>query len=156
MVIMNIIDKIQKDIILYCPIYGDVKVTWIGHEKFEITSIEGDYKIFLNPEGKLYTKNGVFTNGKCLIFPSKDNEDWESYISKFNINTLEPFDKVLVRDDNKHCWSACLYSHYEDYGDTRFFISDAISWNQCIPYNDETKNLVGTIKMPDSYYITWQ
>lgn len=150
---MSIIDKIRQDIIFYSPIYGDVKVTWIGTEKFEITSIKGGHKIFLNPEGKLYTKDVVFTDGKCLIFPSKDNEDWESYIDKFNINTLKPFDKVLVRDWNRN-WVAGFYSHYENYNG-HCFIVNGNAWEQCIPYNNDTKHLVGTTDMPDDRYINW-
>ena len=81
--------------------------------------------------------------------------DKSTYNPKFNINTLEPFDKVLVRNKDKHCWTAGLYSHYEDYGEQRFYITNNISWNQCVPYNEETKHLVGTTKMPDNKYINW-
>lgn len=38
--------------------------------------------------------------GECVLFPSKENRNWSTYNPKFNINTLEPFDKVLVRDTN--------------------------------------------------------
>ena len=81
--------------------------------------------------------------------------DKSTYNPKFNINTLEPFDKVLVRDNDNHCWTTGFYSHYEDNGDMRFFISSSVSWIQCIPYNDDTKHLVGTTDMPDNKYINW-
>lgn len=35
------------------------------------------------------------------------------------------------------------------------FICAAGAWCQCIPYNEETKHLVGTTDMPDSKYINW-
>lgn len=88
---------------------------------------------------------------KVVLFPSKENRDWSTYNPKFNINTLEPFDKVLVRDTNNLNWSTGYYSHKEE----DMFICAAGAWCQCIPYNEETKHLVGTTKIPDDKYINW-
>lgn len=150
---MDIINKIKVGDKIYCTLFGDVTV----QELYPNSVLKTHIKIkdnegvitYLNKEGK-YTERG-----ECVLFPSKENRDWSTYSPKFNINTLEPFDKVLVRDKDNHCWTTGLYSHYEDYGDMRFFISNNISWNQCVPYNDDTKHLVGTIKMPDDKYINW-
>lgn len=75
--------------------------------------------------------------------------------TKFDTNTFEPFDKVLIRDKDSFCWTTGFYSHYEDYGERRFYIVNNTAWNQCVPYNDDTKHLIGTTKMPNSKYINW-
>jgi hypothetical protein len=150
---MNIIDKIKVGDILYSTIAGEIIITQLNSKNICDNHITGKNHLGLafsfNKEGKYYTE------GECVLFPSKENRDWSTYNPKFNINTLESFDKVLVRDKDNHCWMASLYSHYEDYGEQRFYIANNMSWNQCVPYNEETKHLVGTAKMPDNKYINW-
>ena len=151
---MNILNKIKVGDTLYSTMLGNVTVI----ELCPYSAINAHIKAKDTEERMLYfSKEGKYTkNGECVLFPSKENRNWHSYYApKFNINTLNPFDKVLVRDENNRCWTTGFYSHYEDNGDMRFFISSSVSWNQCIPYNEETKHLVGTNNMPDSYYITW-
>lgn len=150
---MNIIDKIKVGDIIYSTIAGKITITEIdpkGNFRNIVVKSEQGLTYSFCREGKYCAE------GECVLFPSKENRDWSTYNSnKFNINTLEPFDKVLVRDENYRCWTTGFYSHYEDNGDMRFFISSSVSWIQCIPYNDDTKHLVGTTDMPDSKYINW-
>lgn len=55
---------------------------------------------------------------------------------------FEPFDKVLVRDnDEDSVWSAAFFSHKDG---KYFATTDTHGWQQCIPYNEETKHLLGT------------
>ena len=76
-------------------------------------------------------------------------------IKKFNISELKPFDKVLVRDaDNGH-WKAGLYSNYVSNNVEFPYECIGSFYSQCIPYNDETKHLVGTDKDCPEYYKTW-
>ena len=71
-------------------------------------------------------------------------------INKFDITTLKPFDKVLVRDAN--ClWGANLYSFYKK----PYFMTMNGLYAQCIPYNANTKHLLGTDNDCDDYYKTW-
>lgn len=71
---------------------------------------------------------------------------------KFDINTLKPFDRVLVRDNDGQRWTGDLFlyktvsSSYEGVH---------CLWNQCIPY-EGNETLLGTTKQPDEYYITWE
>ena len=150
---MDIIDKIKVGDIIYSTVAGEVTFIQINpKDKYTnniIVKSELGITHSFNNEGK------YFSTGECVLFPSKENRDWSTYNSKVNINTLEPFNKVLVRDYNKHCWTTGLYSHYEDYGEQRFYIANSTPWNQCVPYNEETKHLVGTTKMPDDKYINW-
>ena len=109
------------------------------------------------------TKKGTFSmlyEGECLIFPSKDQRDWSKFerfwdkpkVEKFNPKTLQPFDKVLVRDYHNEYWRVDIFG---------FIINDSIcccttNWRCCIPYNDETKHLVGTKKDCPDYYKWWE
>ena len=75
---------------------------------------------------------------------------------KFDINTLQPFDKVLGRDNNAFDWRCDFFSHI---GVNRYkFICAGVgnSYVQCIPYNADTMHLVGTKEMPPEKYITWE
>lgn len=56
---------------------------------------------------------------------------------------LKPFDKVLVRDSNDHEWKAGIFSHYGE-GLNYPFICVGCGYGYCIPYNEETKHLLGT------------
>lgn len=56
---------------------------------------------------------------------------------------FHPFDKVLGRDSDDEEWRADFFSHYKEREDYRFFGTGDI-YRYCIPYNDDTKHLLGT------------
>lgn len=56
---------------------------------------------------------------------------------------FKAFDKVLVRDSNDRKWNAGFFSHYSE-GLNYPFICVGGGYGQCIPYNEETKHLLGT------------
>ena len=69
----------------------------------------------------------------------------EEPIEKFDFSTLKPFDKVLVRDDKTDDWKCSLFSHLSNEDeDDNLFICVYGYWDYCIPYNEETMNLLGT------------
>lgn len=114
-----------------------------------------------------YAKDGrynSFYDGECTLFPSKDQRDWSKFerfwdkpkIERFDINTLQPFDKVLVRDDRKDIWGACLFSHPGNNLSEGWFVCDNTYWHYIIPYNDDTKHLVGTREDCPEYYKWWE
>lgn len=85
---------------------------------------------------------------------NSDTLTLEKLKDKFDITTLKPFDKVLVRDgdaDNWYCnfYSHCINNSHYNYGCV------PSAFHQCIPYNDETKHLVGTTSDCPEYYKTW-
>ncbi len=63
---------------------------------------------------------------------------------------FEPFDRVLVRNDDEDHWCPAFFAYEENYvgGDRCYGViagtSDPEFLYQCIPYNDKTKHLVGT------------
>lgn len=66
---------------------------------------------------------------------------------KFDPKTLQPFDKVLVRDGAGNTWLCTFFSHIEK----EDFICSSF-WKCCIPYNEETKHLVGTTEEAPEFY----
>ena len=56
---------------------------------------------------------------------------------------FEPFQKVLVRDEDGRAWNASFFSHIADDSDYKF-MACGIFWKQCIPYTPETAHLLGT------------
>ena len=74
---------------------------------------------------------------------------------KFDPCTLKPFDKVLARDNINEQWCCSFFSHIET-NDSYPYICFGLSFKQCIPYNDETKHLVGTSDEAPEYYRYWE
>ena len=71
----------------------------------------------------------------------------------YDISNFKPFDKVLVRDNSMGAWCCSFYSHYVSR--SKLFFCAGIVHNQCIPYNEDTKHLIGTTEPCDACYINW-
>ena len=108
-------------------------------------------------EGKIY-KN----EGECTLVPSKDQRNWSKFTApwykkdKFDPKTLQPFDKVLVRDDGSCEWKINFYSHKIEGAFPFNFKCVSSVYIYCIPYNDDTKHLVGTKDEAPEYYRYWE
>lgn len=110
------------------------------------------------------TRNGMYSNkynAECILFPSKEQRDWSKFTApwykkeKFNPNILKPFDRVIVRDDDHQAWVCTIFSHQgEDCGYPYETASGPYVY--CIPYNDDTKHLVGTKEEAPKYYRYWE
>lgn len=75
--------------------------------------------------------------------------------SRFDPKTLQPFDKVLVRDCKDHNWRCNLFSCIlEDESLPYQCVTQC--WNYCIPYNEVTKHLLNTNKEAPEYYQVWK
>ena len=99
--------------------------------------------------------------GECVIFPSKNQRDWSKFKApwykkeRFDPKTLKPFDKVLVRmGKNGHKWLCDLFSYFNN--DTCKYHGVGYCATYCIPYNDDTKHLVGTTEEAPEYYRYWE
>ena len=121
----------------------------------EFRDCQGGY-LFLPKSGKY-----SYEDAECIVFPSKDQRDWSKFErfwdkpkkEKFDPNTLQPFDKVLVRDEDCY-WTADLFSHIDD--SIGKVCCSVFLLKQCVPYNDETKHLVGTTDDCPEYYKWWE
>ena len=74
--------------------------------------------------------------------------------AKFDPKTLKPFDKVLVRNFISSKWRCEHFSYFSGGGPNPYMTS--ISYTFCIPYNEDTKDLVGTTKEAPEFYKYWE
>lgn len=122
------------------------------------------YPIQLNTKNngaKLLSEKGeeIIGNGKCILFPSKEQKDWNKftapwYKNKFDPKTLQPFDKVLVSIDGE--WQCDFFSHMLSGGIFNKRCMGIGDMNVVIPYNDDTKHLIGTTDEAPGYYKYWE
>lgn len=82
----------------------------------------------------------------------KYQDQYELVPNKFDPKTLKPFDRVLVRDRDIEHWICSLFSHIIN--DEYLCIGSCFIY--CIPYNDDTKHLVGTKEEAPEYYRYWE
>ena len=75
---------------------------------------------------------------------------------KFDTATLKPFDKVLARNTNSQCWKPQVFIYIRKYKEDYPYLCNNDSYKYCIPYNEETKHLVGTTKEAPEYYRYWE
>ena len=146
---------------LYTPLAGKVYLVDIKDKnEYQITVEDKDFKeLTFDYKGRYSTE---FKDGECVLFPSKEQRDWSKFIApwykkdKFDPNTLQPFDKVLVRDTSSQNWSCGFFSHIVVFDYICKYNIGEILYTMCIPYNDETKYLVGTDKEAPEYYRYWE
>ena len=140
---------------LYSPVFGEVEFESINDiiRPIVVTTNTGNAECF-TADGKMYT----YYNGECLLFPSKEQRDWSKFNvkkPKFDPKTLQPFDKVLVRDTNSEKWRIQLFSHIiKDCFPSEYHCVNSC-YNFCIPYNDDTKHIVGTTDEAPEFYRYW-
>ena len=169
--LVEILKDCHKGTKLYSSVFGSVEFDHINIganypivirlkvvERYEslIKVVEG-YES-LTSEGKMFAEY----DGECILFPSREERDWGKFKpkkEKFDPKTLKPFDRVLSRYDGG-CWSANLFSHIEEennkYHGTCSFVCNGSLVKFCIPYNDDTKHLLGTSDEAPEYYRYWE
>ena len=156
--LVEILKDCPKDWELYSPMFGKVKFRNI---------VQGDYPIVVELSDTFYEgfmADGKFTqkyDGECMLFPSKTQRDWSKFMApwykkeKFDPKTLQPYDKVLVRDYLDDPWKVDFYSH-KNVNTEHLYRCVGNSYRFCIPYNDETKYFVGTKEEAPEYYKYWE
>ena len=165
--LVEILKDCKKGTKLYSPIYGEVE--------FDKIDIHSDHPIdvLCKYGDDSFTKDGrMFSHydGECMLFPSRKQRDWSKFKplkpelnvknQKFDPKTLHPFDKVLVSYNG--IWDCDFYSHYKKddmlYDDYVPFSYICVSTNvdRVIPYNDDTKHLVGTDEEAPEFYRYWE
>lgn len=96
-----------------------------------------------------------YSSGAVSFVNVKYQNEYELAPNKFDPKTLQPFDKVLVRDGDDNPWGISLFSHFKESGLLRFSCVNLAPWRQCVPYNDDTKHLVGVCDKAPEKYINW-
>ena len=161
--------KILKD----CPAGTKLYSTIFGDVKFSHIFKDSGYPIILhtyNGGVTFVTKYGKShidyeNEGECVLFPSKKQRDWSKFVApwyksnKFDPKTLKPFDKVLAASMVDGRWVCDFFSHIgksiRDSG--RLYVGTGFgAYDRMIPYNEETKHLVGTTEEAPEYYRYWE
>ncbi len=156
--------KILKD----CPKGWKFYSTIYGEVEFDKIKKESEYPIVIitkhgnnsdiKSDGRYY---GEYDDGECTLFPSKDQRDWNKFTApwckkeKFDPKTLKPFDRVLGRDRIGRTWKCNLFSYITENEPYPYECVENC-YEHCIPYNDDTKHLVGTTDEPPEYYRFWE
>ncbi|MBE6246132.1 MAG: hypothetical protein E7110_01790 [Bacteroidales bacterium] len=84
-----------------------------------------------------------------ILFGSQEN-NYELVPNKFDITTLKPFDKVLIRDSKDDYWNIGFFSFKGD----KHFCTERGYYAQCIPY-EGNEHLLGTTNDCDEYFKNW-
>lgn len=117
------------------------------------TDDEVEYQRLATDEEKQQLLEALHSEGYNWNAEAKKIEKIEEDKPKWNPDTLQPFDKVLIRDDDSQYWIGNLYLYTDKETDSEYpysCINDSVKY--CIPYNDETKHLLGTNQEAPEYY----
>ena len=139
----------------YSPMIGNCKLSSVNSFEVVVASPKG--VLHINPNATA-TLNGYKTV-ELMLFPSQTQRDWSKWKCpklKFDPETLKAFDKVLarIREGNAYCWIADFVSMPCE--DSIPFIMGNGYVSMVIPYNDETKHLVGTSDEAPEFYRYWE
>lgn len=142
----------------YTSVWGEVEFIEYNRESgdfiFEPIDMGNMDEVHINTDGT------YCCFGECIIFPSKEQRDWSKFNApwykkeKFDPKTLNPFDRVLVRNFKAYKWKCEHFSYFNEGNDYPCMCSSN-SYAFCVPYNDETKHLVGTSNEASEYYRYW-
>ena len=160
--LVEILKDCPKGTKLYSTIYGDVELV-------EVRINDNAYPIKIKV-GESSDMIGDSTNdgrlledfpGECTLFQSKDQRDWSKFKPskpKFNPNTLQPFDKVLVKKGDKsyNVWFPDFISLPPNDVDETILCMTTDDVVMAIPYNEETKHLVETNDEAPEFYRYWE
>ena len=153
----KILKGCPKGFKLYSSIFGIVYLKSVTPYYVYITTIR-EVEVIITKNGRYFSE---YEDSECILFPSKDQRDWSKFVApwykkeKFDPKTLKPFDRVLVRDSRYEKWRCEFFSHIRDYAAFPY-VSIATGYKFCIPYNNGTKHLVGTIEEAPEYYRYWE
>lgn len=157
----KILNDCPQGMKFYSPLFGEVIFMSINYDT------ECSFPIEVLDEGetrKTFMSDGRYDhfNKECLLFPSYDQRDWSKWKCpkpKFDPKTLKAFDRVLARIDggNAYCWFADFVSTpaIEEYDILPCIMSNKDA-EMIIPYNEDTKHLVGTTNEAPEYYRYWE
>lgn len=142
-----------------CIIFPKGKTTWdefVPPCKFKVGDnirIKGTLAIYVVTEIR---EDCYILDDKDTYLLFKNQDQWELVPDKFDINTLKPFDRVLVRLTNNCVWMPKFFSRYDsEMKCYSFIITDNLGYTQCIPY-EGNEHLAGKTDDCDEYYKTWE
>ena len=161
----KILKDCPEDTKFYCSICGEVTIKI----KTNYTHPIHVYQKAIYAENpilicrlSIFGKYNKDLDGECVLFPSKEQRDWSKFSApwykkeRFDPNTLQPFDKVLVRDTDCQNWTCGFFSYINIFNNIHKYNVGELFYKYCIPYNDDTKHLIGTTNEAPEYYKYWE
>ena len=141
----------------WSPMLGDVIFYGINQSEGIVrVEMENGEILGINADGTI-TICGI-TSQEIMLFPSREQRDWskvkhEPKKEKFDPKTLNAFDKVIARKDSEDSWNIDFFSCFK-----LTKIPLCLGGMKCavIPYNDDTKHLIGTTKEAPDFYRYWE
>ena len=137
----KVITRDGRQVRIICVDYeNDKPIIGLVKQKYEDIEIAYNFK-----------KDGSFCDQEWkldLFFAPKKKEH-------FDPKTLQPFDRVLVRNFKAYKWK-CEYFSYLKENDDYPCMCSSNSYAFCVPYNDDTKHLVGSSDEAPEYYRYWE
>ena len=156
----KILKNCPKGAKLYSTIFGEVEFIECD-DLYQIVVAKEDKHYYFTSRGTFIFERIEYNRGECALFPSKYQRDWSKFTvswykkERFDPKTLNPFDKVLARNVSTNKWGCSLFSNI-DVESVNKFQCIGLYYKCCIPYNEETKHLVGTTDEAPEYYRYWE
>lgn len=153
--LVEILKDCPKGTKLYSTVFGEVEL-----DSIDVVSSHPICVVFPSGDDS-FTKDGKMfdgCDGECVLFPSREQRDWSKFKPKkpkFDPKTLQPFDRVLARD-SKECWCCDLFSNLINVDGICQYLCVGSVFEFCIPYNDDTKHLIGTSEEAPEFYRYWE
>lgn len=120
------------------------------------------YKIKRIKTGDVYEIIKIIPNyyiakylGSEIMISFNDHDEYDIVSNKFDISNLKPFDKVLVRNDNKHVWGTQFFERSNNLLKYSFICVGGWRYCQCIPY-EGNEHLLNTVNDCDDSYKNWK
>ena len=167
----KILDGCLEGTEFYSSLFGEVEFVGISDGRIIVNCVRINRRFMFNASGKYEMSELRYSDDwgnhlhsdECLLFPSKNQRDWSKFerfwdkpkVERFDPKTLQPFDKVLGFYAPRGEWECALFSHLVD-KDSFLVVCVGIIYPKCIPYNEETKHLVGTKEDCPEFYKWWE
>ena len=139
---------------LYSPFFGECEFD--GFRFSDVCVISNNDCFFFYQDATLHLDN--IRSREPMLFPSREERDWSKFKvkkPKFDPTTLKPFDKVLAFN-SVDGWNCDIFSHIERENQIAIALVGMGFSREVIPYNDETKHLVGTNDEAPEFYRYWE
>ena len=139
----------------YSPLFGDIEFNKID-KKANMVVVGEDWE--LNSDGTITLED---KSPEIILYPSREQRDWSKFTApwykkdKFDPKTLKPFNRVVVRDEGGY-WDCDFFSYISNRNIHHPYVTIASCWDFCIPYNNDTKHLIGTTDEAPEYYKYWE
>ena len=142
----------------WSPIFGEVEFERNYENKgfFNVSLVEDGTEWSFVYDATIFLGN--IKSREIMLYPSKEQRDWSKFTApwykkeKFDPKTLKPFDKVLVKTGCSK-WTVSLFSFVEG---EYVAVTNNARFPKCIPFNEDTKYLLGTGENAPQYYRYWE